>query len=201
MVGIVFVISGPAGVGKTTLCDRLIGEFSKTVKRVVTVTTRKPRAGEESGRDYHFLGKEEFLKKVDQGAFIEYECIHDNYYGTLKETILSEIESPDGGDLLLNIDVNGASSLKEFAKTNKLLQGIVICVFVNPASIKQLKERLLERGSDDIAEIEKRLKAACVEIEKKGKFDFILSSEGREEDYEKLMKIYLQCSPLHRSDP
>ena len=201
MVGIVFVISGPAGVGKTTLCDRLIGEFSKTVKRVVTVTTRKPRAGEESGRDYHFLGKEEFLKKVDQGAFIEYECIHDNYYGTLKEAILSEIENPDGGDLLLNIDVNGASSLKEFAKTNKLLQGIVICVFVNPASIKQLKERLLERGSDDIAEIEKRLKAACVEIEKKGKFDFILSSEGREEDYEKLMKIYLQCSPLHRSDP
>ena len=133
MVGIVFVISGPAGVGKTTLCERLIGEFSETVKRVVTVTTRKPRAGEVSGRDYHFLGREEFLKKVDQGAFIEYECIHDNYYGTLKETILSEIESPDGGDLLLNIDVNGASSLKEFAKTNKLLQGIVICVFVRQA--------------------------------------------------------------------
>jgi guanylate kinase len=201
VVGIVFVISGPAGVGKTTLCERLIGEFSETVKRVVTVTTRKPRAGEESGRDYHFLGREEFLKKVDQGAFIEYECIHDNYYGTLKETILSEIESPDGGDLLLNIDVNGASSLKEFAKTNKSLQGIVICVFVNPASITQLKERLLKRGSDDIAEIEKRLKAACVEIEKKGQFDFILSSEGREEDYEKLMKFYRQCSPLHRSDP
>ena len=201
MVGIVFVISGPAGVGKTTLCERLIGEFPETVKRVVTVTTRKPRAGEESGRDYHFLGREEFLKKVDQGAFIEYECIHDNYYGTLKETILSEIESPDGGDLLLNIDVNGASSLKEFAKINKLLQGIVFSVFVNPASMEQLRERLLNRGSDDIAEIEKRMKTADREIEKRGQFDFILPSEGREEDYEKLMKFYLQCSPLHRSDP
>lgn len=201
MVGIVFVISGPAGVGKTTLCDRLIGEFSKTVKRVVTVTTRKPRAGEESGRDYHFLGKEEFLKKVDQGAFIEYECIHDNYYGTLKETILSEIENPDGGDLLLNIDVNGASSLKEFAKTNKLLQGIVFSVFVNPASMEQLRERLLNRGSDDIAEIEKRLKAAGREIEKRGRFDFILRSEGRDEDYEKLRFFYLRCSSMPRSDP
>ena len=201
MEGIVFVISGPAGVGKTTLCDRLLGEFSETMKKVVTATTRKPRTGEVNGQDYHFLGRDEFFKQVDQGAFIEYESVHDNYYGTLKETILSEIKNSDSGDLLLNIDVNGASSLKEFAKTNKLLQGIVICVFVNPASIKQLKERLLERGSDDIAEIEKRLKAACVEIEKKGKFDFILSSEGREEDYEKLMKIYLQCSPLHRSDP
>ena len=199
-MGIVFVISGPAGVGKTTLCDRLVGEFSETVKRVVTVTTRKPRAGEENGRDYHFWGREEFLRKVDQGAFIEYECIHDNYYGTLKETILSEIEHPDGGDLLLNIDVNGVSSLKEFAKTNKSLQGIVICVFVNPSSINQLKERLFKRGSDNIAEIEKRLKTARGEIEKKGQFDFILPSEGREEDYEKLRKFYLRSS-VRRSDP
>jgi guanylate kinase len=199
VVGIVFVISGPAGVGKTTLCDRLICEFSETVKRVVTVTTRKPRAGEENGRDYHFWGRQEFLKKVDQGAFIEYECIHDNYYGTLKETILSEIECSDGGDLLLNIDVNGASSLKEFAKTQKSLQGIVICVFVNPSSVKQLRERLLKRGSDNIAEIEKRMKTARGEIEKKGQFDFILPSEGKQEDYERLRQFYLKCTSSHKS--
>ena len=200
MVGIVFVISGPAGVGKTTLCDRLLGEFSDTMKKVVTATTRKPRTGEVNGQDYYFLRRDEFFKQVDQGAFIEYECVHDNYYGTLKETIFSEIQNSDG-DLLLNIDVNGASSLKEFAKINKLLQGIVFSVFVNPASMEQLRERLLNRGSDDIAEIEKRMKTADREIEKRGQFDFILSSEGREEDYEKLMKFYLQCSPLHRSDP
>ena len=199
MVGIVFVISGPAGVGKTTLCDRLIGEFSETAKRVVTVTTRKPRAGEQNGRDYHFLGREEFLKKVDQGAFIEYECIHDNYYGTLKETILSEIECSDGIDLLLNIDVNGASSFREFAKTDKSLQGIVICVFVNPSSINQLRERLLKRGSDDITEIEKRMKTARGEIEKKGQFDSILPSEGKQEDYEKLREFYLKCTSSHKS--
>jgi len=84
--GIVFVISGPAGVGKTTLCDRMLGEFSETMKKVVTATTRKPRTGEVNGQDYHFLGKDEFFKQVDQGAFIEYECVHDNHYGTLKET-------------------------------------------------------------------------------------------------------------------
>jgi len=200
VVGIVFVISGPAGVGKTTLCDRLIAEFSETVKRVVTVTTRKPRAGEENGRDYHFLGRQDFLKKVDQGAFIEYECIHDNYYGTFKETILSEIEHPDGKDLLLNIDVNGASSLKEFAKTNKSLQGFTICVFVNPSSIMQLRERLLKRGSDNSAEIEKRMKTACEEIEQKRHFDFILPSVGKEEDYQKLRQFYLKCTSSHKSD-
>ena len=199
MVGIVFVISGPAGVGKTTLCDRLVGEFSETVKRVVTVTTRKPRAGEENGRDYHFLGRAEFLKKVDQGAFIEYECIHDNYYGTLKETILAEIENSDGGDLLLNIDVNGASSFKEFAETEKSLQGIVVSVFVNPSSINQLRERLLKRGSDDVAEIEKRMKTAGREIEKKDQFDFILPSEGKKEDYKRLRNFYLKCTSAHRS--
>ncbi len=201
MEGIVFVISGPAGVGKTTLCDRLLGEFSETMKKVVTATTRKPRTGEVNGQDYHFLGRDEFFKQVDQGAFIEYECVHNNYYGTLKETILSEIKNSDSGDLLLNIDVNGASSLKEFAKTNKLLQGIVFSVFVNPASMEQLRERLLNRGSDDIAEIEKRLKAAGREIEKRGRFDFILRSEGRDEDYEKLRFFYLRCSSMPRSDP
>lgn len=193
-MGIVFVISGPAGVGKTTLCDRLIGEFSEKVKRVVTVTTRKPRAGEVSGRDYHFLTRDEFLRQVDQDAFIEYECVHDNYYGTLKKTILSEIENSNGGDLLLNIDVNGASSLKEFAATSTLLQGVVFSVFVNPSTIEQLRERLLKRGSDDIAEIEKRLKTARMEIERSGQFDFVLLSETREQDYAKLRELYLKCA-------
>ena len=75
-MSVVFVISGPAGVGKTTLCDRLIGEFSDKVKRIVTATTRRPRTGEVNGQDYHFLSKDEFLDRVNQGAFIEYECVH-----------------------------------------------------------------------------------------------------------------------------
>lgn len=199
-MGVVFVISGPAGVGKTTLCERLIGEFSGKVTRVVTATTRKPRAGEVSGRDYHFLTRDEFLDQVDQDAFIEYECVHDNYYGTLKKTILSEIENSDSGDLLLNIDVNGASSLKEFAATSSLLQGVVFSVFVNPLSIEQLRERLLERGSDDIAEIEKRLNTARREIERSGQFDFVLPSEGRDQDYAKLREFYLKCTSSHRSE-
>ena len=199
-MGVVFVISGPAGVGKTTLCDRLIAEFSDKVKRIVTVTTRKPRRGEVNGQDYHFLSKDEFLERVNQGAFIEYECVHDNFYGTLKETVISEIEDPEGGDLLLNIDVNGASSLKQFAETNHSLKGVVFSVFVNPSSMEQLRERLRNRGSDDSAEIEKRLKTAGTEIERIDHFDFVLLSEDREQDYEKLREFYQECSSFSQSE-
>ena len=199
-MGVVFVISGPAGVGKTTLCDRLIGEFSDKVKRIVTVTTRKPRTGEVNGQDYHFLSKDEFLERVSQGAFIEYECVHDNFYGTLKETVISEIEDPEGGDLLLNIDVNGASSLKQFAETTPSLKGVVFSVFVNPSSMEQLRERLRNRGSDDSAEIEKRLKTAGAEIERIDHFDFVLPSGDREQDYEKLREFYRECSSSSQSE-
>ncbi len=199
-MGVVFVISGPAGVGKTTLCDRLIGEFSDKVKRIVTVTTRRPRTGEVNGQDYHFLSKDEFLERVNQGAFIEYECVHDNFYGTLKETVISEIEDPEGGDLLLNIDVNGASSLKQFAETNHSLKGVVFSVFVNPSSMEQLRERLRNRGSDDSAEIEKRLKTAGAEIERIDHFDFVLPSGDRDQDYEKLREFYQECSSPSQSE-
>ncbi len=198
-MGVVFVISGPAGVGKTTLCDRLIGEFSGKVKRIVTVTTRKPRTGEVNGLHYHFLSKDEFLERVKQGAFIEYECVHDNFYGTLKETVISEIEDPKGGDLLLNIDVNGASSLKRFAETTPSLKGVVFSVFVNPSSMEQLRERLRNRGSDDSAEIEKRLKTAGSEIERIDHFDFVLPSGDREQDYAKLREFYQECSSSSQS--
>ena len=199
-MGVVFVISGPAGVGKTTLCDRLIGEFSDKVKRIVTVTTRKPRTGEVNGQDYHFLSKDEFLERVNKGAFIEYECVHDNFYGTLKETVISEIEDPEGGDLLLNIDVNGASSLKQFAETTQSLKGLVFSVFVNPSSMEQLRGRLRNRGSDDSAEIEKRLKTAGAEIKRIDHFDFVLPSGDHEQDYEKLREFYQECSSSSQSE-
>ena len=134
MEGIVFVISGPAGVGKTTLCDRLLKEFDGTVSRVVTATTRKPRVGETPGNDYHFMSEEKFLRKVDEGAFIEHERVHGNLYGTLKQSILSGTGGRAGNDYLLNVDVNGAFSLKKFSEEHPALRGSLFSVFILGAS-------------------------------------------------------------------
>lgn len=194
MEGIVFVISGPAGVGKTTLCDRLLSEFPSSLRRVVTATTRKPRLGEVDGVDYHFLPKKDFLGQVNEGAFVEYELVHQNLYGTQKNAILVEHGNTRQRDLLLNIDVNGASSLKKFAEDNAFLHGAVFSVFVLPSSIHELRDRLIQRGSDNQAEIETRLKTAEREIERKDQFDFVLSSKGREADYQRLKDYYLSRS-------
>jgi guanylate kinase len=192
--GIVFVISGPAGVGKTTLCDRLLSEFPSSLRRVVTATTRKPRLGEVDGVDYHFLSKEDFLGQVNEGAFVEYELVHQNLYGTQKNAILVEHGNTRQRDLLLNIDVNGTSSLKKFAEDNTFLRGAVFSVFVLPSSIHELRDRLIQRGSDNQAEIETRLKTAEREIARKDQFDFVLSSKGREADYQRLKDYYLSRS-------
>ena len=196
MEGIVFVISGPAGVGKTTLCNRLLSEFSSGLRRVVTATTRKPRIGEMDGVDYHFLAKETFLAQVKQGSFVEYEVVHQNLYGTQKDALLVFSGDSRTNDLLLNIDVNGASSLKSFAENNTFLRGAVYSVFVLPSSIGELRDRLVQRGSDDLVEIEKRLKTAEREIEKKEQFDFVLPSQGKDADYQRLRDYYLSCSNI-----
>ena len=194
MEGIVFVISGPAGVGKTTLCDRLLSEFPSKLRRVVTATTRKPREGESNGVDYHFLAREDFLGQVKEGAFVEYEMVHQNLYGTQKNALLVLHGESRQHDLLLNIDVNGASSLKKFAQDNTFLRGSVFSVFVLPPSIQELRDRLIQRGSDNQAEIETRLKTAEREIDRKDQFDYVLPSKGRDADYQRLRDYYLRCS-------
>ena len=106
-----FIISGPAGVGKTTLCDRLLIDFAENLKRVITATTRKPRVGEVDGVDYYFLSKQEFERKKSQNAFLENEIIHGNEYRVLRETVLGG--SSGVPNLLLNIDVKGAEPSKK----------------------------------------------------------------------------------------
>ena len=107
--GILFIISGPAGSGKTTICDGLIEKES--LQRIVTSTTRSPRQGEIDGLDYHFLTPDDFKTKIKEDAFYEYATVHNNYYGTQKLDIINPILA--GQNLLLNIDVQGAKTIKE----------------------------------------------------------------------------------------
>ena len=188
MNSIALVISGPAGVGKTTLCDRLLSDFETQLTRVITVTTRHPREGEADGKDYLFITKLEFEDLIEVDAFIEYAQIHDNYYGSLKKTFLELFQKDQ--DVLLNIDVQGTTSLKNLESSYPFLKNRVISVFVMPKSLNELRDRLKTRNLDTTEEIEKRLTTAAHEIKSNGIFDYTIESSTKDEDYKRLVEIY-----------
>jgi guanylate kinase len=155
--GRVVVISGPSGVGKTTLVDRLFQACPLPLVRSVSATTRPPRGGEADGVDYHFVSPERFQELRDQGQFLE--CCevfgHGCWYGTLWSEVRAGIEA--GKWVVLNIDVHGAAVVvKKFENP--------ITVFVSPGSVHELRRRLELRGTDASEEIEKRLQRAQYEM-------------------------------------
>jgi guanylate kinase len=181
-------ISGPAAVGKTTICDRLIKEFGSRIKRLVTATTRAPRTSETDGVDYFFLSKKEFHKKLSDDSFLEHEKIHGNMYGILKESILDA--QTEDIDLLFNIDVNGASSLRSFCSENSVLKGQLITIFLKPSSLEQLALRMQERASESAEQMRLRLDNAEEEIRREGEFDYIVESKDKESDYRRVKDLY-----------
>ena len=195
MNSIALVISGPAGVGKTTLCDRLLLDYETQLTRVITVTTRYPREGEVDGKDYLFISKLEFEDLIEVDAFIEYAQIHDNYYGSLKKTFLELFQKDQ--DVLLNIDIQGTASLKNLESSYPFLKNRVISVFVMPKSLNELRDRLKTRNLDTTEEIEKRLTTAANEIKSNGIFDYTIESSTKEKDYKRLVEIY----KLHSQNP
>ena len=195
MNNIALVISGPAGVGKTTLCDRLLSDFETQLTRVITVTTRCPREGEADGKDYLFITKLEFEDLIEVDAFIEHAQIHDNYYGSLKKTFLELFQKDQ--DVLLNIDIQGTASLKNLESSYPFLKNRVISVFVMPKSLNELRDRLKTRNLDTTEEIEKRLTTAANEIKSNGIFDYTIESSTKEKDYKRLVEIY----KLHSQNP
>ena len=191
-----FIISGPAGVGKTTLCDRLLIDFAENLKRVITATTRKPRVGEVDGVDYYFLSKQEFERKKSQKAFMENEIIHGNEYGVLRETVLGDLS--DVPNLLLNIDVKGARTIQKAFGRNSSNTGNLISIFISPASIEVLQERLRIRGTDSGEEIRKRMETARQELLSVGFFNYSIRSQDRENDYSQIRKIFLDKRKLKK---
>jgi guanylate kinase len=184
---LLIIVSGPAGSGKTTVCNRMLAE-EPALCRVVTSTTRKPRIGEIDTIDYYFFTHSSFESKIRAGHFYEYAHVHSHIYGTLKSEVQDKLAA--GKDLLLNIDVQGAASFRETAKVDERLSGRLVTVFIMPPSLEELEQRLRRRGSDDEAEIQRRLKVARAEIKHCEHYDYCLRSASRSEDYENLQAIY-----------
>tara|TARA_R100000027_G_scaffold38992_1_gene28887 strand:+ start:27646 stop:28245 length:600 start_codon:yes stop_codon:yes gene_type:complete len=185
---LLFILSGPAGSGKTTLCHRLLSEFDN-LQRAVTVTTRSPRDGEKEGRDYYFYSREEFDRRNEEGDFLEWALVHGRAYGTLASEVLQHFEENE--DVLLSIDVQGMRQIKSTATGSDWLRGHLVTIFINPPSLEELRDRLRKRGTDDEVEIERRIESARREMEVSGEYDYVLETRTREEDFDRIRAIYL----------
>lgn len=179
--GLCFVISAPAGTGKTTLVRMLSQEFP-CVYESVSCTTRPPRQGEVNGKDYHFLSKEEFKEKISQGDFLEYAEVFEYHYGTSKSLVVEEQNL--GKHVFLVIDTQGAMQLKK-------KQFPALFIFLSPPSIAELKERLIKRKTESMEVIEKRLSWAQAEMAMLVNYDYHIVNDNLEQAYAILRSIVI----------
>jgi guanylate kinase len=184
--GLLLLISGPSGAGKTTLFESLLSANPGTV-RAITCTTRPPRDGEKDGVDYYFLDAGDFLKRVQAGNFLEHATVFGNSYGTLKAEVLNKIRASK--DVLLNVDVQGAAAIKARAEDDEELKAALVTIFLAPPSFRTLQERLEKRNLDSPTIIQKRLSVARHEIAQWRHFDYLIVSSTIEHDLEKVQAI------------
>ena len=177
--GLLIVISGPSGAGKGTICKSFM-DRNKDVALSVSATTRAPRKGELEGVNYYFMTKDEFKDKIDSNDFLEYAEVYDNCYGTPKSNVEEILES--GKDVILEIDIQGALKVKENTE-----EGVFI--FILPPSMQELKNRIINRGSETKESLMKRFKSAYKEINFISKYNYAVVNDKVEIAVEKLEAI------------
>ena len=179
--GKLFIVSGPSGAGKRTICKRLIEESDPgRIELSVSMTTRKARVGEEEGRSYYFVSRERFLKEVKNDGFIEYAEVYENYYGTPKEKVLDKLSQ--GVDIVLEIDIQGAMKVKEAYP-----EGVFI--FILPLSMSILRKRLTGRGTDSLKTIDMRLAHTLDELSYIEEYDYVVVNGELEEAVSRVKEI------------
>ena len=180
--GLFMVISGPSGAGKGTICKKLI-EDNKNIWLSISMTTRGKREGEIDGKDYFFVSKEEFEDKINNNAFLEYAKVHSNqYYGTLKDKVFEHLNN--GEDVILEIDIQGALQIK-----NMYSEGLFI--FIMPPTMKELKKRLIKRGTETKEKVLERFKKAYQEINELSKYNYVVVNDEVELATKKIEAIML----------
>ena len=177
--GRIIVVSGPSGVGKTTLVETIL-EHSSSLVRSVSATTRLPRSGETDGVDYHFLPKSEFERLIEQNGLVEWTKYGENYYGTLKSTLESTIKA--GKDIILTIDVDGAIQLKKLGLS-------CLLIFILPPSVQILRQRLEERKTETESELNQRLERAKAEFDLVAYYDYYVVNDQIPLAIQQLIKI------------
>lgn len=177
--GKLIVISGPSGVGKSTLLHRLFQEYPDDVCFSVSYTSRSPRIGENHGKDYYFTDNETFKSKIKNNDFLEWACVHGNYYGTGKSEVEKNLHS--GKHCILDIDVQGAANVRS--------SGIpAMFLFIAPENIEILRCRLEKRGTESKETIAERLKNAVNELAQKDKYDHVIVNKDLDVAYKELQK-------------
>ena len=184
--GVLAVVSGFSGAGKGTLMKNLLNQYDNYALSI-SMTTRLPREGEENGREYFFVSKEIFEEKVQQDGLVEYACYCDNYYGTPREYVESQMAM--GKDVLLEIEIQGALKVKE-----KFPEALLL--FVMPPSAKELENRLTGRGTESADVVAKRLRRAVVEAQGIENYDYIVINDDLEVCTQELHSI---IRTAHRS--
>lgn len=183
---VLFILSGPSGAGKSTVGISLINFLGRDkIRRVVTTTTRPPRAGEVDGVDYFFASKEKFISKIKDGVFLEYAITNDEYYGSSMSDIMSTLESDV--DALLTIDVKG---VEQILKVRENIPFKFVTIFLFLENFDELRERIENRGSETEITLRKRLDTAKYEMSKMSMYDFVVKSRTMDDDLQSLINIY-----------
>ena len=178
--GMLIVLSGPSGVGKGTVRQAMLEDEFRDFHYSVSMTTRKPRPGEQDGVDYYFVSKEEFEQEIVNDGMLEYAQYVDNYYGTPMKYVNQTLES--GRDVLLEIEVQGAMQVRE-----KCPDGVFI--FLTPPDLLELRNRIQKRGTDDQATIDKRMQKAADEIRMMENYDYAVVNDEIPNAVQRIEKI------------
>jgi guanylate kinase len=165
--GTLFVVSSPSGGGKGTIIRHVL-DVVGNLSYSVSYTTRAPRPGEVDGREYFFISRETFDEMVGAGEFLEWACVHGNFYGTSRSQIIEETAS--GADIILEVDVQGAASVRRLLMDS-------VSIFILPPSYEVLKQRLIARGTDSPEELEVRLRNAPEELKQYSSFDYVIIND------------------------
>jgi guanylate kinase len=163
----VFVITGPSGVGKGTLIEKLLERIPE-LELSVSATTREPRPGEEDGRDYHFLSEAEFERRVEAGNFLEHATYSGHRYGTLREAVANRLA--EGRSVVLEIEIQGARQVRDAMPK-------AVLIFIAPPDLAALRQRLAGRGTDSADAIERRLRTAELELEAQVEFPHVIVND------------------------
>jgi guanylate kinase len=191
---LLIVISAPSGGGKTTLCHQMLTRHS-CMTRAITCTTRPPRPGERDQLDYYFLSPEAFNQRLNAGEFLENATVHGHSYGILKSEVLMRLA--EGKDVLLNVDVQGAATIRHHAEADPALKHALVTVFLTPATLGELEVRLRRRGTESPEDLERRLTNARREISDWKNFQYLIISTTIPEDV-RLMEAIVDAERMRQ---